>query len=156
MNDDQMVFRPAQAGDGEAVFNVTRFSVAGLASDHYSRDQIANWMGERTPAFYEDVIATGRMVVVERGGAIVAYVDAEPGEVTRLFVLPDAAGKGVGARLLKMGIEAARLGHDGPVKLEATINAQSFYERHGFKPVGRGHFSHGAGGVPIEIVHMEL
>lgn len=151
-----ITFRPARAGDGQATFDVTWRSVAGLATGHYSPDQIAGWMGRRTPEFYEGLIAEGRMVVAERDGTVVAFVDAEPGEVTRLFVLPGEAGGGLGRRLLAIGIETARRGHDGPVRLEATINAADFYRRHGFREVGRGHFSHGLGGDPIEIIHMEL
>lgn len=150
------MLRPARPGDGQAVFEVTRLSVAGLAKNHYSAEQIAGWMGERTPAFYETLIAKGRMVVAERDGAIVGFVDAEPGEVTRLFILPEAGGAGLGKRLLAVGIENARSGHIGPVRLEATINAESFYRRQGFKTIKRGFFSHGVGGDPIEIVHMEL
>ena len=150
------MLRPARPGDGQAVFEVTRLSVAGLAKNHYSAEQIAGWMGERTPAFYETLIAKGRMVVAERDGAIVGFVDAEPGEVTRLFILPEAGGAGLGKRLLAVGIENARSGHIGAVRLEATINAESFYRRQGFKTIKRGFFSHGVGGDPIEIVHMEL
>ena len=148
--------RPARAGDGQALFDVTHRSVAGLATGHYSPEQIAGWMGQRTPAFYEDLIARGRMVVAELGGEVVGFVDAEPGEVTRLFILPHAAGHGLGGRLLGLGLAAARDGHAGPVRLEATINAAGFYRRHGFREVGRGQFSHGLGGDPIEIIHMEL
>lgn len=135
---------------------MTRLSVLGLAHRHYSAAQIAGWMGERTPAFYEELIGMGRMTVAERDGAVVGFVDAEPGEVTRLFVLPEVAGSGLGKRLLAAGIEQAGAGHAGPVRLEATINAEGFYRRHGFKAVRRGVFSHGLGGDPIEIVHMEL
>ncbi|BBK33035.1 hypothetical protein STHU_36690 [Allostella humosa] len=130
--------------------------MAGLATGHYSAEQIAGWMGQRTPDFYEGLIAHGRMVVAERDSAVVGFVDAEPGEVTRLFILPDAAGGGLGRRLLAIGIDTARVGHSGPVRLESTINAAEFYRRHGFREVGRGHFSHGLGGDPIEIIHMEL
>ncbi len=153
---DDPTLRPARAGDGAAVFAVTHRSVAGLAQGHYSAEQIAGWMGRRTPEFYEELIQAGRMVVAERDGAVVGFVDAVPGEVTRLFILPGAAGNGLGGRLLEIGVAAARDGHDGPVRLESTINAAGFYRRHGFREVGRGHFSHGLGGDPIEIIHMEL
>jgi predicted GNAT family N-acyltransferase len=153
---DTLTVRPARLGDGAAVFAVTQQSVMGLAAGHYSAEQIANWMGARTAAYYEDLIAQGRMFVAEQGGLILGFVDAEPGEVTRLFLRPDAAGKGLGARLLAIGIDAARKDHDGPIKIEATLNAESFYQRHGFRTIRHGYFSHGVGGVPIEIVHMEL
>lgn len=95
-------------------------------------------------------------MVAERGGVVVGFVDAELGEITRLLLLPDAAGAGLGRRLLEIGLEAARRGHDGPVKVEATVNAEGFYRRHGFRPIGRGYFSPGVGGDPIAIVKMEL
>lgn len=151
-----IALRPARAGDGAAVFEVTRRSVAALAKDHYSAAQIAGWMGARTPAYYEDLIAQGQMVVAERDGRIVGFVDAVPGEVTRLFLLPEAAGAGLGKRLLAIGLDKARPGHDGPIKVEATVNAEGFYQRHGFRSITRGYFSHGLGGEPIEIVRMEL
>lgn len=154
--DDDFSFRAARREDAEAVFNLTKASIGGLAGTSYSPAQLENRMGERTPAFYEALIAKGRMTVCERGGVAVGFVDAEPGEVTRLFILPEPAGLGLGRRLLAIGIDQARLGHSGPVKLEATINAEGFYQRCGFRSIGRGHFSHGLGGEPVEIVHMEL
>jgi len=154
--DDDFSFRAARRQDAGTVFNLARASIGGLAGASYSKAQLENWMGERTPAFYEALIAKGRMTVCERGGIMVGFVDAEPGEVTRLFILPEAAGAGLGRRLLAIGIEQARRGHSGPIKLEATINAEGFYRRCGFRSIGRGQFSHGLGGEPIEIVHMEL
>jgi ribosomal protein S18 acetylase RimI-like enzyme len=144
---------PRRCGDG---FGINKASIGGLASATYSRTQIENWMGERTPAFYQELIAKGCMTVCLRNGVVVGFVDAAPGEVTRLFMLPEAAGLGLGRRLLEIGIAQARLGHSGPIKLEATINAEGFYQRHGFRSMGRGTFSHGVGGVPVEIVHMQL
>ena len=154
--DSDFSHRAARLEDAETVFNITKASIAGLARDCYSPAQIENWMGERTPRFYEDLIAKGRMTVCLRNGVVVGFVDAEPGEVTRLFVLPEAAGTGLGLRLLDIGVARARAGHSGPIRLEATINAEAFYRRYGFRSTGRGHFSHGIGGEPIEIVYMEL
>lgn len=155
MTFDDVSFRAARREDAEAVFNVTKASIDGLLA-HPTLNQIQNWMGHRTPAFYEELIAKGRMTVCLRGRIVVGFVDAEPGEVTRLFILPEAAGMDWSRQLLEIGIEQARLGHNGPVRLEATINAEGFYQKHGFKSIGRGYFSHGLGGEPVEIVHMEL
>ncbi|HEV2503485.1 MAG TPA: GNAT family N-acetyltransferase [Mesorhizobium sp.] len=148
--------RPARAGDGQAVFDVTRASVRELARSHYSESQIAGWMDERTAQTYERLIAAGSMVVAEQDGRIVGFVDAEPGEVTRLFLLAAAAGLGLGSKLLEIGIAKARQGHDGPIRVEATLNAEGFYARHGFRPIEHGFFSHGVGGDPIGIILMEL
>lgn len=157
MNDNEHTsLRPARSGDGQAVFDVTRCSVRDLAKGHYSAEQIAGWMGDRTADYYEGLIAKGMMVVAIQAGKIVGFVDSEPGEVTRLFLLADAAGAGLGKRLLEIGVKNAQSAHEGPIRVEATINAEGFYGRHGFRTVGKGYFSHGLGGDPIEIVHMEL
>lgn len=152
----RVLLRPARAGDGRAVFDVTRLSVTGLAASHYSANVIGKWMGERTTAYYEELIANGRMFIAEQDGAVVGFVDSEPGELTRLFILPRAAGQGLGKRLLAIGIEQARLAHQGAIRVEATLNAVSFYERHGFKVTGNGIATHTVGGPPIPVVHMEL
>lgn len=154
--DGDFSFRAARLEDAETIFDITKASIGGLAGASYSQDQIENWMGERTPAFYQELIAKGRTTVCLRAGIVVGFVDAEPGEVTRLFILPEAAGAGLGRRLLEIGIAHARVGHSGPIRLEATINAEGFYRKHGFRSIRRGYFSHALGGEPIEIVHMEL
>lgn len=157
MSDNRILLRPAQQGDAQSVFDLTWASVKGLAKDHYSAEVIAGWMGERTPAYYEALIAHGRMIVAEQQTWRDRwFVDAEPGEVTRLFLLPTASGRGLGSRLLQIGIEQARRGYDGPIKVEAALNAVGFYEKHGFRIIGSGYTSHNLGGPPIAIVYMEL
>jgi hypothetical protein len=52
MTDDvDFSFKAACREDAETVFNLTKSSIGGLAGASYSRNQIENWMGERTPAF---------------------------------------------------------------------------------------------------------
>ncbi|WP_245570213.1 GNAT family N-acetyltransferase [Bradyrhizobium ottawaense] len=70
------------------------------------------------------------MTVCLHDGHVIGFIDAEPREVTRLFILPDAAGFALGRRLLETGIGHARLDHDGPIRLEATINAEGSYLGH--------------------------
>ncbi len=77
-------------------------------------------------------------------------------KVLQAVCLARNRGSGIGRRLLEIGIAQAQLGHNGPIRLEATINAEAFYRKCGFRSIGRGCFSHGLGGEPIEIVHMEL
>lgn len=148
--------RPARAGDAEDVFQVTRASVEGLARSHYSAAQIAGWMGDRTPETYRADCAAGRIKVAERADRLVGYVDAVPGELTRLFLLPEVAGQGVGKALFAVGLRQARQGHAGPVRLEATLNAAPFYASRGFRPVGEGTFGGRGPGYPaIPVVIME-
>ena len=156
MSADNFNIRAACAGEGQALYDVTHQSVLELGRAFYSPVQLAGWMGDRTSATYETLIANGNVIVALRNGNIVGFVDAEAGEVTRLFVLATAAGSGLGKCLLKLGIEQAQQGFDGDIQVEATLNAVGFYAHHGFKTREPGFSSHTIGGEPIAIVHMVL
>ncbi len=124
--EDGIVLRPARPGEGQSLYDVTARSIRELGKRHYSGDQLAGWMGERTADYYEDMIAKNSPFIAEANGEIIGFVDAEPGEVTRLFLLPKAAGLGVGKRLLQLGADIASKGHSGAIRLESTLNAQAF------------------------------
>lgn len=152
-----MKIRPARPSDTKALFEITRDSFRGLAAGHYSQSQADGWMNGCSPATYLEGIEAGRVRVAELDGRVVGYVEARPGEVLRLFVLPETAGRGLGRRLMELGIGIARKDHGGPVVLESLRNAVPFYERLGFVTVGQGYASHGTEETPpIEIVRMEL
>jgi len=139
-----MTFRRARPGDGATLFAVTGAAVAGLAAAHYPATTIRDWMAGRTVAEYEALIGRHWLVV------------AEPGVLTRLFVRPDAAGQGLGARLLEIGVAFAAADGQGPVTLGATLNARGFYERHGFRFVRNGTYRHALDSPEIAIAHMAL
>ena len=75
-----IVFRPAVTPDGAVLFNITRLSITELGKDHYTAQQLASWMGRRTPEFYATVVANGTTTVAEYKTKIVGYVQAELGE----------------------------------------------------------------------------
>jgi hypothetical protein len=82
MNQADITLRPARAGDGAVVYEVTLSSVRGLQANHYSTDQINIWMSRRTEDWHESLITNGRMVVAERNGKIVGFVQSIPGRLT--------------------------------------------------------------------------
>lgn len=71
--------RPAQTGDGQALYDVTKRSVNGLAAEHYSKNQITGWMGNRTAQTYEEIIRENSTYVAVENGKVVGFVDAVPG-----------------------------------------------------------------------------
>lgn len=147
--------RPARPGDGALMLDVARASVE-LTRSHYDAAQVAAWMRDRTPAYYEPDITDGRTILAEVEGRAVGFVSSVPGELTRLFIRPEVAGKGLGVRLVRLGIELAAADAPGPVTVQATLNAQSFYERHGFRFQGEGTYEHGTGGIPVRVANMVL
>ncbi|WP_284165415.1 GNAT family N-acetyltransferase [Frigidibacter sp. SD6-1] len=131
-------------------------SVERLTGGHYDADQIAAWTRDRTPAYYEPDIAAGRTIIAEKAGSAVGFVSSAPGELTRLFITPEVAGQGLGARLVRYGIELACAETLRPVILQATLNARRFYERNGFMYESEGAYANGTGGIPVRIANMTL
>ncbi len=153
----ELLLRPGRIADLPAIFEITRDSFAVLAKGYYSKAQTDAWMKGCSPETYREGVEGGRIQVAELGGAVVGYVDFRPGEVTRLFVLPEAAGRGIGTRLLRTAVRLARRDHHGPVVLESLLNAVAFYEKQGFVATAKGFSSHGsAESPPIEILRMAL
>ena len=142
--------RPACPGEGQALYDITKAAIESGAAGHYSQAQIAGWMNGRDGAYYEALIAAG-FIIVAADGVLLGYVEAGPGEITRLFIRPNAAGQGLGRRLLERGIAMAG---PGDVQLNATLNAAPFYEHCGFISLGRAMYNHGDGNKPVEIVKM--
>jgi len=150
----EILFRPARAGEGQILFDITQAAVRARAAGFYAAAQIAGWMAGRDAAAYEALIARGGVCVAEIGHDILGFVDTAPGVITRLYVRPAQMGQGLGARLLARGLVAARCNHAGPVRLEATLQAVGFYQRYGFVEVSRAMFADPPGRLPVEIVNM--
>jgi len=146
--------RPAGAGEGALLLEITRAAIAGLAKDFYSPAQLADWTAGRMPDYYEQAIARGGVTVATDATQVLGFVDAAPGIILRLYVRPEMARHGIGGRLLAAGLEQAMKDHAGPVRVDASLNAAPFYARHGFREVGRGTWPTGSGQAPAEIVHM--
>lgn len=147
--------RPGRVGDIAQIFAVHRDSVTALYTTHYTEAQIRDWLSGRSAEMYLPAIEGGRLWVAEDGG-VIGFAEIDGTELTKLFVRGDRSRRGVGRALLHTALEAIRRSGASSAVLEATTNARAFYAQQGFVETGRGEFSHGAGGEPLEIVKMQL
>lgn len=123
--------RPAIPEDANRIHELHSSSVKVLCQDHYSPEQITQWLKNRTPQGYVPGIERGEMFVAVDGARTVDFGHAIPGEVVAVFVDPAWARHGVGRAILAEGIKRARSGYQGAVHLDATLNAQEFYKKMG-------------------------
>jgi GNAT superfamily N-acetyltransferase len=151
---NEFTIRKASRGDAPTIHELHTASVTTLCRTHYSPDLISRWLENRAPEGYYQGIDKGDMFVCEFEGNIVGFGHAAPGEILAIFVHPDRVCQGVGSFLLSHGLELARRGHRGPIKLIASLNAQAFYEKHGFTETMR--YSVKRNNVDIPVVEMEL
>lgn len=146
--------RKAVSSDAEAMFAVHQASVHELCAKAYSAEHMACWFEGRTPEIYTPALAAEQVWVAEQDGNIVGFVGARPGELTLLFVLPQAMGQGIGSGLFEHGLCAAEGTSSLPVTILATKNSESFYAANGFVTVGEQWFEHGARSLRYPMAEM--
>ena len=150
------VVRPAQPSDVDEIFRVHGESIRELCRTRYGEREIAAWISFRPPEAYRSAFASRELFVVELDREIVGFGQLDPrrAEIEACYVAPDCVGSGLGAALLqRMEDEARRRGH-ALVHLNATLNAESFYARMGYRRLGPA--THRvAKDVELECVRME-
>ncbi len=146
--------RTACKEDASVIHVIHKDSLTTLCATHYALDILQRWMAGKTIEGYYPALDRGEMFVCESNETVVGFGHAVPGEVVAIFVRPDSAGQGAGTCLLNHAILCARRGHSGPIKVMATLNAQRFYEKHGFCEVQRHVISRGA--LEFPVVEMSL
>ncbi|QDF95434.1 hypothetical protein CJ010_02130 [Azoarcus sp. DD4] len=126
--------RPLAEGEARALWAVFQSSVRETASADYSPAQIDAWAPAVYPgAAWETRIARNAPWVAELDGRIAGYADVQAdGYIDQFFVAGFAAGRGVGAALMR-AIEQ----HAGTLGLaqlyaDVSLTAQPFFRRHGF------------------------
>lgn len=144
--------RLARSEDISALHDIRTASVRCLCCRSYTRELIDAWLSSSNPDFSASIRA-GRLFVAEQAQRIVGFTEAASGTVLRLYVHPSAAGRGVGAILLARALAVASLGSVQTVRVESTLNAQSFYKRFGFRTIEQATVQ--CNGHPFPILHME-
>ena len=146
--------RQAELQDSESMFVVHKASVHELCAKSYSAEHMEFWFEDRTPDIYSSALAAQQIWVAEQNGRVVGFVGAQIGEVTLLFVSPQAVGQGIGRVLFEHGLSVAQGASSAPVMVVATKNSESFYAAHGFVPVEEQWFERGAKALRYPVVKM--
>ena len=148
--------RPADGADADEIWRVHGDSIRTLCRERYGPRQIAAWIAFRPPEAYRSALASRLLFVAEGEEGIVGFGQFDParGEVEACYVAPAAVGRGVGSELLaRMEGEARAAGH-AVVRLNATLNAETFYARLGYRRLGAAVHLVG-GGIELDCVRME-
>lgn len=125
-----VLFRTAAGDDAAAIARLIRTSkmaaMPWLPLVH-TADEDVGWV-ERV------LLPEHSVTVAACQGHLVGVLAASPGWVDQLYVAPDLRGQGIGSRLLRAALEAAK----EPVQLwtfQRNRPARDFYEGHGFVEV---------------------
>jgi len=151
---DRVAIRQARREDAPCLHALHTAAVRSLSAPHYPPEVIERWLKNRNPQGYLPSIERGAMFVAESDAGVIGFGEAVKGAVIAVFVDPAAVGRGVGRAILEYALEIARRDHEGPVRVESTLNASAFYEKHGFHEIKRTVLRRNDVDVPIVIMEM--
>ncbi|HEX2671617.1 MAG TPA: GNAT family N-acetyltransferase [Polyangiaceae bacterium] len=132
-----IITRGATPADARDAVEVVRRSIAELcAADHqHDGPTLERWLRNKTPEHFASwcADADNRTIIAELSGVIagVALLHCS-GEVRLFYVKPECVRSGVGQALLHALEAQARDCQIACLKLESSLTARPFYERHGF------------------------
>jgi len=153
---ESILIRRARPADADDVQLVHTASIRHGTGDHYPPEVAEAWVRAFVPANFPENIRRKEFFVAElpdgRIGAFLA-LNLQTRELDSLYVAPWARGWGLGSYLLGYGEEMARLAGLPDLWLDASLNAVSFYSRHGWEEIGRHHRVRE--GVEIPVIRME-
>jgi GNAT superfamily N-acetyltransferase len=144
--------RAAARADAARLHELHTTSVRTICAPHYAPAVIEGWLANRRPDGYLSPIERGDIFVVEDEARIVGFGEAVPGVIVACYVDPATVRRGVGSAIMHHALGIARRGHDGPIRVESTLNAALFYARFGFLEVERSTLRRGDVDVPFVLM----
>ena len=149
--------RRATLEDAAAICALHKASVRGLCAGAYSAQQIEAWIARRVAADFRQAMTVGgeTIFVAECAGCLAGFASIKNSVLLGLYVDPDR-GRGAGPMLLGMAEEHARSSGVAVLLLQASVNAASFYEKHGYLRDRAGSLMRGGHALPVVEMHKHL
>jgi ribosomal protein S18 acetylase RimI-like enzyme len=137
--------RAAKPADAEAIIQVHYAAVHETASAFYPPEILEAWSGKPDEARYQwmrQMITKGDEIVIvaESGSGILGFglMIPKSRDLRALYVHPAAGRQGIGRKILQaLETRAVAEGISG-LQLVASLNAQAFYQGHGYQALSRG------------------
>jgi putative acetyltransferase len=151
------VVRPFREADAGALAAIFFSAVREVGGQHYSKAQVEAWApAAPDPAAYLRRGADGRaiLVAVDEADAPMAYGALDPdGHIDHLYCHPDRTRSGVSIALYDALEALARSRGLQRLYVDASEPARRFFERRGFRMIGRKDFP--ISGVRIHNFRMD-
>ena len=148
----KLIIRNANSKDLPGILNVNLKAIFETCSSHYKLSDLTQWVGDRDEEFFGKSLENDQLFVCESKYEVVAFLDVIPGEILAIFTDPVHEGKGIGTKLMKLGMKEAGNGRP-EIVLYASLNAVSFYERFGF--LKEKETTHPRNGIQLPVIEMK-
>ena len=140
-----VTIRAAEVADAKSILEVHRSAVLVTAAPWYDFDTINAWAAPLEGDAINQMAAiitagSERILVATNGQRVVGFgsIVPEKRELRAVYVHSDFGRAGIGGRLLTALENLARQRHLTELTMDASLNAEEFYARHGFVVVEIG------------------
>ncbi|RXT63081.1 GNAT family N-acetyltransferase [Pseudomonas syringae] len=125
--------RRAKRCDAEAAFNIRFQAIQNQCNSVYTHDQVVAWTCVPLTDKYRSWVEKDYYLACVDGVPVATgVINLESGELEAIFVLPSFMGQGIGKKMVTHLEHLAREAGLTEIHLEATLNAEMFYQRCGF------------------------
>lgn len=134
-------YEKAKLSDYEEIYNVMQTSARKLSRKAYNdqlRDTFDNFYADKTPDYIRQTLKNrhNHTIVAKNNNIIIGFIQLklsnQIGHVSHLYILPGYEGQSIGTQLLGLVKERAVQLNITKLYTESTLNALSYYEKHGF------------------------
>ncbi len=152
-----LTIRPARQSDMAPITEIQEASIRVLGAAAYDPTETEAWARFGIEAS-RDLLSQGQFFVGEAGGRVLGVggwsADVERQDtawIRYVFVHPDAAGQGLGRRLVEAAEVSALAAGRPRLRLWSSLNALGFYRKLGYRELRRAHWPVEQG---IELEYM--
>ena len=128
--------RLATPEDATRLFELRRESIIALAPHGMSVSEAEIWASNLSVPGMELKIREMEILVAEINGQVVGWGAIRGDRLEGLYTDPDFAGRGIGTELLNKLEVLMRTYGIRTIRAEASSNAEGFYLRRGYEPLG--------------------
>ncbi len=129
--------RKASPKDAPGIWNVRVSAIRAIHEPRYPQEDLIKWAPKAMPEGFIKAVENNEWYVVTDDDLILAtgYVDVDKRRLEALFVLPEYQGQGI-AKLMIHHLHAIARAHGlSEIYLDATLNAEGFYSKHGYAKI---------------------
>ncbi|WP_044422978.1 GNAT family N-acetyltransferase [Pseudomonas syringae group genomosp. 3] len=125
--------RRAERCDAEAAFDIRFQAIQNQCSVVYTNAQVLAWTCAPLTDNYRSWVEKDYHLACVNGLPVATgLINLQSGELEAIFVLPRFMGQGIGKKMVAHLEHLARKAGLAEIHLEATLNAENFYQRCGF------------------------
>ena len=154
-----MTLRKATPQEAETLWNIRNQAIRHGCTTSYDAEVIARWTPDLMPERYRQMVIEYPFYVVEDEKGDVAatgYLDLDTHCLEAIFTLPAALGKGMATMIIEALKQEARSRGITRLTLDATPNAQSFYQKLGFVTLSETYHHSRMAGADLRCFEMAI